>query len=900
MGKPFIGRKAEIEKIENMLDSHGNLYIFLVDGKGGIGKTRLLEEVYKRFSDKIHTLELIDLSSLRLQTVDGLIGKIRLHFKEWNFEDYEWEMGYLKQMEIEGASQSAIHEQRSRIYSTFVKSFNLNTASQCVMILLDTADEGVRKRDFWPILKSSVLAHMQNALILIAGRYISSEASDWPQVKSSQVQTLRIEGLGVDEIWNYMKQIKASNAITREVCETLHILSEGRPIMVDLSIDWLTRQLQLPDIVKKHYQEIEGLSNKEKHNIREEFLREMVHPIMQLTKPLPDIILDLAHIFNVKYDPEWIDYNFIADLEDISVEECRKCLTDLTRFSFVKERDHKVWLHDEMREMITEYLWERSEDPDKEIRCEISQSVVEDLNLKIKSLSKYLDYLAKSYEPERKRSQPDREKLFNLIQEREQEEAMRQARLEHTLYYDFEGEEKSQDGVELFKKEVDKAKQSYRFDFRNILIGIIEPHLKKHDQNGQYLIHINKAEHLFDEGRYEETRDILIPMSEKYQNDIEKYVELVILLGNCYIRLGNYEQAEHYFIQAEKECNSHVSGKVQNALGWLKRLQGNWQEAEIWYRKSLNTSAADRDHVLTAQIFNNLGYLCSLNGKFDTASSFCRKGLDIRKKNQLTRDAGISHITIANICRHKGDYFSHNKDDYNNSEYHFELALEIFQKWKTDEWLSTLYIDFTKTQIRMHRTNGTKETLENFLSRLKAHSKIMRHNWLQPSFKLRLGLIEWELGNPDIARDYFEQGLKLSRELKQEENELEILITLAELNYTQPAKVSDLLDLIDEHLKQNQSLSTIFLGKAIKLKGDLAFDRKDYNEALKNYSDAFPYLRHYRDGRLTLREELQDLEKRLRGLSPETAAKLWSELEIQWSKIPGAQMLVDFCILARA
>ncbi len=47
----FIGRKSELEKIRSLAESWGTTKVCFVEGDGGIGKTRLLQEVKKRASE---------------------------------------------------------------------------------------------------------------------------------------------------------------------------------------------------------------------------------------------------------------------------------------------------------------------------------------------------------------------------------------------------------------------------------------------------------------------------------------------------------------------------------------------------------------------------------------------------------------------------------------------------------------------------------------------------------------------------------------------------------------------------------------------------------------------------------------------------------------------------------
>ncbi len=48
----FIGRLEEIDSIEAQLQAWGTRRVVFVHGPGGIGKTRFLDEIEKRFADQ--------------------------------------------------------------------------------------------------------------------------------------------------------------------------------------------------------------------------------------------------------------------------------------------------------------------------------------------------------------------------------------------------------------------------------------------------------------------------------------------------------------------------------------------------------------------------------------------------------------------------------------------------------------------------------------------------------------------------------------------------------------------------------------------------------------------------------------------------------------------------------
>ena len=44
----FIGRESEIEQVETLIDTRGQRRVLFIQGEGGVGKTRLLQEIRER------------------------------------------------------------------------------------------------------------------------------------------------------------------------------------------------------------------------------------------------------------------------------------------------------------------------------------------------------------------------------------------------------------------------------------------------------------------------------------------------------------------------------------------------------------------------------------------------------------------------------------------------------------------------------------------------------------------------------------------------------------------------------------------------------------------------------------------------------------------------------------
>ena len=70
---PFIGRQGQLDYVYQLLARVGTRDVICVGGPGGIGKTRLLQEIAARYSEvpQLSTVGILDFDLLHLRVVGG-------------------------------------------------------------------------------------------------------------------------------------------------------------------------------------------------------------------------------------------------------------------------------------------------------------------------------------------------------------------------------------------------------------------------------------------------------------------------------------------------------------------------------------------------------------------------------------------------------------------------------------------------------------------------------------------------------------------------------------------------------------------------------------------------------------------------------------------------------------
>ena len=91
-GKVFVGRKEELEKIQQAIEAPG-FQIVNIQGEGGIGKTSLLTAVLEGHRDRqdLYVTEILDFFSTTTHTRGGFLAMLIDEFPDGAFEDYREE-----------------------------------------------------------------------------------------------------------------------------------------------------------------------------------------------------------------------------------------------------------------------------------------------------------------------------------------------------------------------------------------------------------------------------------------------------------------------------------------------------------------------------------------------------------------------------------------------------------------------------------------------------------------------------------------------------------------------------------------------------------------------------------------------------------------------------------------
>src|SRR5215216_335980 len=166
----FLGRTDELAQLGNALSDSGERAIFVISGPGGIGKTRLLQElnVLGRALPRLRVLEIIDFD-LPTYEIPQIIGRtIARQFPTALFAPY-LESIYLRQMAEEGGIDPVrLAAQTLDVNRKFVECFNRAAADTRIVLRFDTIEKMQGQVSFNRVL--DLIFQLNNVVVAFAGR----------------------------------------------------------------------------------------------------------------------------------------------------------------------------------------------------------------------------------------------------------------------------------------------------------------------------------------------------------------------------------------------------------------------------------------------------------------------------------------------------------------------------------------------------------------------------------------------------------------------------------------------------------------------------------------------------------------------------------------------------------
>jgi len=364
----MVGRGSLLQDIHAIIKSDQRALIYFT-GPGGIGKTRLLEEISKSHSDSGQTwlwTGIIDLyhfhSPAELQRrIAQKLDENHQFFKEFFAEDEK-----LRSLSL---GDSGIQDLQKEIDQIFWKEYALLSRQRRIVIGIDTAELMAFETDvvqelchIQPVdaviknwIAEQLATQAQNTVLIIAGRK-RSQVEAWVRGNFETTWTVKfhtIPPLTSDEVRQYMVSIaETAPEISdihknQDILERLTHLSEGLPIRLDLMLD-LASSSGIGSLVSIFPVTGKPTTRSEIDNLLFEMLHQFATPysemIHYLVKARKGLDLDLLrHLVGSEWTPEQTASNFYK----------------MQSLAFVKYRHNhdrlQLFLHDEIYDIYDRF-----------------------------------------------------------------------------------------------------------------------------------------------------------------------------------------------------------------------------------------------------------------------------------------------------------------------------------------------------------------------------------------------------------------------------------------------------------------------------------------------------------------------------------------------------------------
>jgi len=652
----FVGRQEELALIDAWAEKRGAAHLIAVHGDGGVGKTWLLLEILRHYGRRDDfAVVYFDVAEhpfsiqYEVMFLVQCLGQERFPRLLAGMQELTQSYYALPVLDIQAKERE--------ILQIAVEEVNQQLKTRRLIYLLDT----------WEVLEygsgESLLGpggreyarQFSNALFVVAGRNVRETVPDLVQdFGSDRVTCVALHNFDRVESTGFFDAADREELISPEMREKLYFLTGGRPVLLSLAVEWLSRDVPLPEIAERSLGDLEALPEAQLRDLRERFEFELVDRVRRLKDPLDRAVLYMAHV------SRRTDARILSVLLDIPVPDVQVLMGQLTDLSFVKHNPTtgNCMLHDEMKNLVNRHAWPYV-DPTGDVRRRLTRQAIEGYyKPRIGELAQQLKV---QLEPGKG---PIRRATIGGAE-------WEQWRLEaECLHYHLTLGE--QEGSAYFDDRFAEARRSHHLMRMQFLLNEMEAagHAGVRDA-----LELRRAESLLLRGETEKAsaicRDVLSRADLSPDNRISAHNILGLVAASTDPEEAR-QQYEAALQLAQAADKASVVGVLHNNLGQLYQLTSHLNQAIYHFQQAIEYSRQVDNQPLVASATNNLAYVYRLQGDLVQADVLCRVAMVQRQRLGLERDLAYSHLTKGEIDRDRGDLES--------AERYTKLALRSFDK----------------------------------------------------------------------------------------------------------------------------------------------------------------------------------------------------------------------------
>ncbi len=759
----FVGRQQQIDRAVQLAESNGGrTRVLLLDGKGGIGKTWLLQQIEKRLREdhRILCTRLIDMDDTSYHLPSYFNRTIAEDLGTEAFAAYLNVPDFYETEKRRKIDPNTLSEHLTKGVHIFFDAYNRLAEQKRVTILVDTFEE-VQDTDFWKFFEQMV-RELKNTTFIIAGRRVSELKKRLKEAKAD-IELLKLAGLKGVEINEFFT---GTANLSGEQKRKLALLTDGNPLLLCLALDCYRYGYWLDELDKRSLKEIEKLASSRSDDakrMRYEFEKSLVVAYAD-TEPFCYFIRQLAHAsrrINKAIFQTLISFR--------SEDEAELWWIKLQGLPYIRKRASADYIsvHDVLRELIFTYVIP-VRDPDYSERKQITDKLIvcyekilgeerRELQKRLVEFDEEVHRQDKLVEQRRPILVDHLPKIVTQIDALESRIWILQA---EALHYQLIADLKR--GIDSFVRQFDKASAWRQFNLRQRLTAEIKPLLTERliqaGTEDYFAIGCRLARQEAEAGQAEEAVALVNELLRLYLEPVQQ-LQLLELRAGCKLKLehGISRAIDDYKLAsrlAQKlELPPVECARLEKQIGWSYRQLGNWDRASHWYKEALTrlTRIQSRDSDTLqelASVYTNAAYIEALRGKFDLAMDFGERGLQNRIALHLKREQGMSYSTLGEIYRYNRNF--------SKALLYYQQAEGIFYELNDRGWLGRLW---QQEAICLLQMGGNPH--KAFEKAKQAIDYCVRHNALAlPSAYNRAGRIIAAFPDPVLySEEWFRQSL---------------------------------------------------------------------------------------------------------------------------------------------
>lgn len=725
----FIGRETEMALIRSLLEDPAT-QICCIYAPGGIGKSRLLQEIYQLARAQLPAthlaLPVIDFDDYALHLPENLRRRILQALDPAKFEPYfRRELDYRK-MQRANFSLERLDEEASQVRQIFIDLVNQFMTNRRLVLCFDTTDKLIPDESVWADLKF-LLTHLTNACVLLAGRNaekFGAELQKTPGQFTTTIHELKPFSPASSREYLAKKQRLQHITLEPELAEKLIILAKGKPILLDLAVEWRAQGISLNWILKKSVENLNRLTPAQTEKYHLKFQSQLVHHIRDLHFPMDQLILIMAYVYPLNVE-------MLGSL--LNHQDLHQLFESAKKYAFVKNLPNNLLtLHDIMRDMVLRYVWPQI--PSRKKRQQhYSEKVIQYFQTQLNQLNQDIQKLRQEIQSPSNADMLAVELKTEALEQ--QIWLIKEQILKHTLASDLTR------GLALFEDLYQAAIRASRWEFRQRFLEMLTSYSKDFTTKQMHYLRYYQAVDAFDHSDYSRTIELGKRLSKSSDLAIEQRIETQLLIGNAEIRLGRVEKTRHNFETAVALSENHklqiLEIKAKNGLGWVHRLLGDLEMAQEFYRNARNlcieAGGPNRAEIQETYglILNNYAYALSDDNR-TRKPAIDMANVAIKHWEKIGHNIGLgAGYLVLGIAYYRSDLAQWAFEA-------FQKALRIFEPLQAWDWLGQIYswrgaqyydiFEFSQAEADFHKsleigTQNIKAMTLNRLGRIYMHEK---------------------------------------------------------------------------------------------------------------------------------------------------------------------------------